>query len=68
MNKWFVIIAKRFLKMAVIGGSGSMAIAMASHPLTDLVEWKSWAAVLVQAFVVGVIAAAEKWTQGYQPQ
>jgi hypothetical protein len=68
MNKnWLVIISKRFLKMFLIGGIGSVLIAMASNPLTNLVEWKAWGAILVTAFVTGGLAAIEKWTQGYQP-
>jgi hypothetical protein len=69
MNKeWFVIISKRFLKMFLIGGFGSIVVYLASNPITDLLAWQSWGAALVSAFLIGGISALEKWTQGYNPQ
>lgn len=66
--QWLKILTKRFLKMFLIGGFSSVVLAMATHPLTDLVEWKSWGAVLVSAFLTGGLAALEKWSKGYNPQ
>lgn len=67
-TQWLNIILNRFLKMFLIGGLGSVLIALASNPLTDIVEWRSWGAILVTAFLTGGLAAIEKWTQGYQPR
>lgn len=69
MNKeWLYILAKRFVKMFLIGGFGAVAITLAQHPLSDFSEWESWLVILVNAFVVGGIAALEKWSRGYRPQ
>lgn len=66
--KWVKILTKRFFKMFLIGGFGSMVVYLANNPVTDLLAWKSWGAALVSAFLIGGISALEKWSQGYNPQ
>lgn len=65
---WAIMLAKRFMKMFLIGGFSSALVTLADHPLTIGLNWRSWLLVMVTAFLSGGLAAAEKYTQGYNPQ
>lgn len=67
MKPWLVIILKRYAKVFISGGLGSLAIQLAQAPAT-LENLKPWLVALGVGFVAGGIAAVEKALQGYNPQ